>query len=239
MDGKIALVTGSGSGMGRSIALRLAESAVEGVAVHYNTDPERAMETVKAVRKLGKRSAAFQADLTRDSGGRDLMRAVESELGSIAILVNNVGPIRVKPWAEFSMAEWNAVFQENLISAAACMTAVLPGMRSRKWGRIINLGYSRVEQLTAFPTIAPYAAAKTGLLILTRTAARGEASEGITINMVSPGLIEGGVLPRQAKVPVGRLGSFEDVSAAAAFLASEEAGYITGINLIVAGGWKL
>jgi len=238
MDGKIVLVTGSSRGMGRSIALRLAEGA-EGVAIHYRADREGAAETVQAVKSLGKRSAAFQADLNRDQGGAELVEAVENELGPITILVNNVGPILIKPWAEVSMAEWSAVIHGNLISAAACMAAVLPGMRARKWGRIINLGYSRVEQLTAFSTIVPYAAAKTGLLILTRSAARDEAPAGITVNMVSPGLIEGGVLPRQADIPIGRLGTFHDVSAAVAFLASKEADYLTGINLIVAGGWKL
>lgn len=237
-DGKIVLVTGSSRGMGRSIALRLAETA-GGVAVHYKTDFEGADKTVRSIQGLGKRSAAFQADLTRNREGEKLVRAVESELGPIGILVNNVGPILVKPWAQVSMEEWSSVVRGNLGSAAACMAAVLPGMRARKWGRIINLGYSRVEQLTVYPTIAPYAAAKTGLLILTRTAAREEAPDGITVNMVSPGLIEGGILPRQADVPVGRLGTYRDVSSAVAFLASEEAAYLTGINLIVAGGWKL
>ena len=112
-------------------------------------------------------------------------------------------------------------------------------MRKRGWGRIINLGYSRAEQITAFPTIAPYAVAKAGLLILTRTIAATEASLGITVNMVSPGLVEGGVLPKHNDVPSGRLGKFTDVSQAVVFLSSLEAGYITGNNLVVAGGWKL
>ena len=112
-------------------------------------------------------------------------------------------------------------------------------MRDRKWGRIINLGYSRVEQLTSFQTITPYAAAKTGLLILMRAVAVSEASSGITVNMVSPGLMEDGVLPANTNIPAGRLGTFEDVSGAVQFLVSEKAGYITGTNVVVAGGWKL
>jgi 3-oxoacyl-[acyl-carrier protein] reductase len=119
------------------------------------------------------------------------------------------------------------------------MKTALPNMRKKKWGRIINLGYSRVEQLTSFPTITPYAAAKTGLLILTRTAAATEASFGITINMVSPGLLEEGILPKDKRIPAGRLGKGEDVSDAVLFLTSEKSDYITGTNLIVAGGWKI
>jgi 3-oxoacyl-[acyl-carrier protein] reductase len=125
------------------------------------------------------------------------------------------------------------------MSALWCLKAVLPGMRKRRWGRVVNLGYSRAEQFVAFSTIAPYAIAKTGLLILTRTAAASEASSGITVNMVSPGLMEGGLLPEARSVPGGRLGKFEDVSSAALFLISEETGFITGTNLIVAGSWKL
>ena len=112
-------------------------------------------------------------------------------------------------------------------------------MRDRKWGRIINLGYSRVEQLTSFQTITPYAVAKTGLLILTRSVAVSEASSGITVNMVSPGLMEDGILPANTNIPAGRLGTFKDVSGAIQFLVSRKAGYITGTNVVVAGGWKL
>jgi 3-oxoacyl-[acyl-carrier protein] reductase len=112
-------------------------------------------------------------------------------------------------------------------------------MRKKKWGRIINLGYSRAEQLVAFSRITPYAVAKTGLLTLTRTVAASEASFGITVNIVSPGLIEGGVLPEQKDVPRGRLAKFKDVSEAVLFLASEKADFITGTNLVVAGGWKI
>jgi 3-oxoacyl-[acyl-carrier protein] reductase len=119
------------------------------------------------------------------------------------------------------------------------MKDALPGMRRREWGRIINIGYSRVEQLTAFRKILPYAVAKTGLLLLTRSAAAAEAAAGITVNMVSPGLLEGGVRPMDPDIPAGRLGRFEDVAHAVRYLSSPEAAYVTGSNLTVAGGWKL
>jgi 3-oxoacyl-[acyl-carrier protein] reductase len=226
---QIALVTGSTRGIGRDIALSLADTA-SGVAVHFNKNSKAAEEVVAEIKKKGKKSKAFRADLTCEKEALNLIEEVEKYFGKVDILVNNFGPILVKPWEEVTSEEWKEIFQGNLS---------LPGMRKRGWGRIINIGYSRVEQLTAFPTIAPYAVAKAGLLILTRTIAAAEASSGITVNMVSPGLVEGGVLPKHNDVPSGRLGKFTDVSQAVVFLSSLEAGYITGNNLVVAGGWKL
>lgn len=238
MSEKIALVTGSSRGLGKDIALRLTDAAA-GVAVHYKRDARSAGETVRAIEHKGKLSATFQADLTKEAEALRLIESVEKKFGRLDILVNNVGPILVKPWEKVSETEWESVFRGNLMSAVFCMRAALPGMRRRKWGRIVNIGYSRVEQLAGYKTIVPYAAAKTGLLILTRSVAAAEASSGITANMVSPGLMEGGALPSNQDVPLGRLGTFKDVSQAVIFLVSEEAGYITGTNLVVAGGWKI
>jgi 3-oxoacyl-[acyl-carrier protein] reductase len=184
-------------------------------------------------------STAFRADLTKEQEATRLIERVVDKFGRLDILVNNVGPVLAKPWADVSKEEWEYTFRSNLESALFCLKAALPGMKERKWGRIINIGYSRVEQLTAYKNITPYAIAKTGLLILTRSVAASVASAGITVNMVSPGLLEGGVLPPARKVPAGRLGEFKDISEAVLFLVSEEASYITGTNLIVAGGWKL
>jgi 3-oxoacyl-[acyl-carrier protein] reductase len=155
------------------------------------------------------------------------------------ILINNFGPILVTHWEKLYPEDWDLMFHGNLGSAYSCLKAVLPGMRKRKWGRIINMGFSRVEQLVAYRDILPYAVAKTGLLILTRSAAASVISEGITVNMVSPGLMEGGILPKDQNIPAGRLGRFEDVYHAVQFLVSEQAQYITGANLIVSGGWKV
>jgi 3-oxoacyl-[acyl-carrier protein] reductase len=238
MKNKIALVTGSSRGIGRDIALTLAE-AVGGVAVQYFSQKQAALDVVDAIRQKGKRSAAFRADLSGEKGANLLIQRVQERFGRLDILINNFGPILVKPWKKVTTKEWENIYRKNLLSALFCLKAALPGMRRRKWGRIVNLGYSRVEQLTAFTTITPYAIAKTGLLLLTRTAAQTEASAGITVNMVSPGLMEGGVLPKDDHVPAGRLGKYRDVSSAVSFLVSDEAGYITGTNLIVSGGWKL
>lgn len=238
MEDKIALVTGSSRGIGSDIALRLAE-AVGGVAVHYFSHKQAASGVVEAIRQKGKRSAVFRADLSNERSAALLIQRVQKKFGRLDILINNFGPILVRPWKKVSSREWETVYRNNLMSALFCIKAALPGMRRRKWGRIVNIGYSRVEQLTAFTTITPYAIAKTGLLLLTRTVARTEASGGVTVNMVSPGLMEGSVLPNDDHVPAGRLGKFDDISSAVLFLASEDAGYVTGTNLIVAGGWKL
>jgi 3-oxoacyl-[acyl-carrier protein] reductase len=112
-------------------------------------------------------------------------------------------------------------------------------MRARRFGRIINIGYHRVEQLTAFSGIAAYAVAKTALLILTRSAAASELKSGVTVNMVSPGLIEGGMMPPGGKVPPELFGTKRDVAEAVSFLSSDRAGHINGTNLVVAGTWKM
>jgi 3-oxoacyl-[acyl-carrier protein] reductase len=238
MSFHIALVTGASRGMGRAIALRLADE-VSGVAVHYLTRRDEAQDLAAAIREKGKLSAVFRADLTKKAQAAGLIKKVEEKFARIDILVNNVGPFLVKPWDQLEVADWERVLRGNLLSSYFCVKAALAGMRKRRWGRIVNIGYSRAEQLTSFPTIAPYAAAKTGLLILTRTAAVAEAPNGITVNMVSPGLIKGGVLPQARDLFESQLGTFEDVAEAVAFLASDRASSLTGATLIVAGTWKM
>ncbi|UCE20795.1 MAG: SDR family oxidoreductase [Candidatus Aminicenantes bacterium] len=238
MAKRIALVTGSSKGIGRDIAIRLAE-VCSGVVVHYMNNRQAAEKVVNRIKEKGKLSESFRADLTKEKEAVSLIRNVEERFGGVDILVNNFGPILVKPWEQVTSFEWELVLRANLLSALYCLKAVLPRMRKREWGRIVNLGYSRVEQLAAFSTITPYAIAKTGLLILTRSVAASEASAGITVNMVSPGLMKGGILPESRDIPRGRLGKFKDVSHAVLFLVSEEADFITGTNLIVAGGWKI
>ncbi len=234
---RVALVTGAAKGMGRAIALALSRQ-VSGIAVHYLGSENNARKTVAEIEGLGKRAASFGADLTDEGRAADLVRNIEETFGRLDVLVNNVGPFLFKPWQELTGGDWDAMFRGVLESAHFCMKAALPGMRSRGWGRVINIGYSRAEQLGSFPTIAPYAIAKTGLLILTRTAAVSEVANGVTVNMVSPGLMEGGVMP-PGKIPPAAIGKFADVAAAVAFLASDEAAAVTGANVIVAGTWKM
>jgi 3-oxoacyl-[acyl-carrier protein] reductase len=238
MSLRIALVTGAARGMGRAIALRLAED-VSGVAVHYLTRREEALELAAAIRDKGKLSAVFRADLTKKAQAAGLVKKVEERFARIDVLVNNVGTFLVKPWDQLEVADWEKVLRGNLLGSYFCMKAALPGMRKRKWGRVVNLGYSRAEHLGAYPTIAPYAVAKTGLLVLTRTAAASEVANGITVNMVSPGLIRGGALPPMKNISESQLGTYEDVAEAVAWCASDRAAAVTGTNLIVAGTWKM
>ncbi len=238
LKNKIALVTGSSRGIGKDIVLCLSDH-VAGVVVHYGKDREAAESVVKEIKARGKLSACFRADLTREKEAHSLIQRSRDKFSSIDILVNNFGPIFVKPWEKLKTEEWDYVLHANLGSAFGCIKAVLDEMRKKGWGRIINLGFSRVEQLVAYRNIVPYAIAKTGLLILTRSVAASVAGDGITVNMVSPGLMEGGFLPQDQNIPAGRLGRFEDVASAVLFLVSEKAGYITGSNIIVSGGWKI
>jgi len=238
IEGRIVLVTASSRGIGRETAIRLADD-VAAVAVHYKSSMRAAGEVVEEIKKKGKLGRAFAADLDNENEAVGLISAVEAEFGRIDILVNNYGPLISKPWQEATTAEWEAMFRGNFLSALHCLKAALPGMRLRKWGRIINIGYSRVEHLGAFAMIAPYAVAKTALLILTRSAAVSEAESGVTVNMVSPGLIEGGLMPGKKAIPDELIGKRIDVAEAVSFLASQKSSHITGTNLIVAGAWKL
>lgn len=238
LENKIALVTGSSRGLGSDIALRLSEH-VAGVVIHYRRNRDAAMRVAEEIQAKGKSSICLAADLTKEDEARMLIQKAGEKMADIDILVNNYGPLLVKPWEDLKPEDWDHMFHSNLESAFYCIKAVLFGMRKKKWGRIINIGYNRVEQLVAYKRILPYAIAKTGLLILTRSVAASVAADGITVNMVSPGLMEGGVLPKDQNIPAGRLGRFEDVSNAVLFLVSKQASYITGTNLIVSGGWKI
>ncbi|MFZ2055245.1 MAG: SDR family NAD(P)-dependent oxidoreductase [Candidatus Aminicenantales bacterium] len=238
MKNRIALVTGSSRGIGREIAIMLAED-LDGVAVHYKENEKAAAEVVARIEEKGKSAKAFSADLTSEQETNGLVRRVEEHFGRLDVLVNNFGPIIVKPWQELTTVDWEMMYRSVFLSAVWGITAALPGMRGRAWGRIINIGYNRVEQLSAFSKITAYAVAKTALLILTRSAAASEFKAGITVNMVSPGLIEGGIMPAGGKISAEYFGKKTDVAEAVRFLASDRAAHITGTNLIVAGAWKL
>ena len=239
MPSRIALVTGSSRKIGREIALRLAdEPGIAAVGVHYHSDAQAAQDVVRAIKGKGKGSAAFQADLHEESQAKELIARATKEFGRIDILVNDYGPFITRHWDELTGEDWESILRGALLSAFHCLRAALPGMRERGWGRILNIGYSRAEQLTSFPGILPYAVAKTGLLTVTRTAAVSEVASGITVNMVSPGLMKGGALPK-AKIDEHAIGEFKDVAEAVAFLASDRAASITGTNIIVAGTWRM
>lgn len=153
---RVALVTGSSRGLGRDISLHLAQIASK-VAVHFRTNSRASEETVRLVEQKGASARAFQADLMNERQAVELVHRVEHEFETLDILVNNFGPILVKGWAELTTEDWRSVLRANLESAFFCSREAIPGMRERKWGRVINIGYSRVEQLSAFSEIVPYA----------------------------------------------------------------------------------
>jgi 3-oxoacyl-[acyl-carrier protein] reductase len=238
MTEKVVLVTGATGHLGQVVARRLALD-FNHLGLHYFRRQNEADRLVSELRGSGKQAFAFQSDLTSEEGAAALVKMVLEQFGRLDVLVNMPGDIKTKPWDELNQEDWESIFRSNLESAYFCLKQALPVMRRQKWGRVINIGFHLVEHLGSFPGVTPYAVAKTGLLILTRTVAVAEVENGITVNMVSPGLLEGGVLPSSVKLKPGQVGKPEDVAEAVAFLASEKAAGITGTNLLVAGTWKM
>jgi NAD(P)-dependent dehydrogenase (short-subunit alcohol dehydrogenase family) len=239
---RVAIVTGSSRGLGRAIAICLAKCGID-VAVNYRHDEESAYETADRIRSLGRRVIVSRGDLTSPGAADNLIRSTQNDLGEVDIVVNNVGEFFFKRVSEMNYDEWRYVLESNLSSVFFMCRAVLPGMQRRMQGQIINIGLSPTYMIRGAPSIAAYAIAKTGVVVLTRTLAVEEARHNIRVNCVSPGLIDNGYLPPEQKkwmekrVPLGRLGTPEDVANAVAFLTSEKATYISGANLAVSGAW--
>ena len=238
----VALVTGGSRGIGAGIALALGAAGWD-VAVNYRSDAEAAQGVVKALVERGRRALAVAADVTDPDAVAAMVERVEGELGPLGALVNNVGEFFFKPVAAMSYDEWRHVIDSNLTSAFVTSSAVLPRMRARRYGRVVNIGLGPVHHVRAAPNIAAYAVAKTGIVVLTLSMAAEEAPYGVTVNCVSPGLIDNGFLPpdqdgwMRKRVPMGRLGEPAEVGDAVAFLVSEKASYVSGANLTVSGGW--
>ncbi len=239
---RIAIVSGSSRGIGKAIALGLARAGID-IAVHYRSDEDAASETVKEIKSLGRQAIMVQADLTVEGSAQAVITAVSERLGDIDILVNNVGEFFFKPLAATEDAEWRHVLDSNLSSVYRMCRTIIPRMRRRRRGQIVNLGLSPVYMIRGAPNISAYSIAKTGVTVLTRSLAVEEAPYGIRINCVSPGLIDNGYLPPEQKlwmekrVPMGRLGTPEDIANAVTFLVSDQASYISGANLAVGGAW--
>lgn len=239
LTGKIALVTGGSRGIGRAIAVTLAQAGAD-VAVNYQIRRQDANDTCARIRQFGRRAIAIQADVSVAAEVSLLMTAIQSELGSVAILVNNAGVTRPQPIAEITELDWDEILAVNLKSAFLVTQAVLPAMRQARWGRIINL--SSVAAQTGGVVGPHYAASKAGLLGLTHSYAHLLAKEGITVNAIAPALIETEMITsnpnaRPDLIPVGRFGTTDETAAAAVLLARNA--YITGQTLNVNGGWYM
>jgi 3-oxoacyl-[acyl-carrier protein] reductase len=232
LDGRTALVTGASRGIGRAIALALGRAGCR-VAVNYLNRREDA-ET--AAREIG--GIAVGADVSRAAEVRRLAAEVENTLGPVDICVNNAGIARVRTLEQITEDDWNEMLAVNLTSCFLVTQAVLSGMRSRHWGRVINI--SSVAAQAGTVVGVHYAASKAGMLGLTRAYAKMLAKEGVTVNAIAPALIAtdmvtGNPNARVDLIPVGRFGEVGEVAAAALLLAQN--GYITGQTINVNGGW--
>ena len=237
LGSRVALVTGASRGIGEAIALALA-GAGAAVAVNYKSRAADADAVRDRIRALGRRSIAIAADVSHADDVQRLVGEVRAGLGPIEILVNNAGIARAQKLDEITEADWDQIIDGNLKSCFLVTQAVLPDMRSRRFGRIINLS-SVAAQIGG--VISPqYAASKAGMLGMTRYYARHLAREGITVNAIAPALIETDMVTsnpnaRPDLIPVGRFGSVDEVSDVAVMLAGN--GYITGQTINVNGGW--
>ncbi len=245
LEGKVALVTGSSRGIGRAIALELARRGAD-IIVNYRSHAEAAEAVVEAIRGLGRRAALLQADVSCADEAAALVNEGRRALGGLHIVVNNAGITRDNLLMRMEEAEWEEVLRVNLSGVFhVCKAAIRPLMRQR-WGRIINIG--SVSGLMGQVGQTNYAATKAGLIGFSKSLAREVGSRGITVNVIAPGFIptemtakvdEGIQAQIKALIPLQRFGKAEEIAHAVAFLASEEASYITGVVLPVDGGLSM
>ena len=249
LSGKNALVTGGAKGIGEAISRSLAASKAN-LAINYNTSAQRAKSLVEEFRANGLRAVAIQADVSEPDQAERLVSQAQEALGStIDILVNNAGTLIQQSTIEQMTIElWNKVLAVNLTSAMLCSKCVIPGMKQKGWGRIINIS-SISARSGGGPGGSHYSSAKAGMNTLTKSLAKAFGPDGITANAVAPGVILTEMHERfstkesleqlKKMTPLGFLGQPEDVAGLVLFLASDSASYITGETIAVNGGLRM
>lgn len=238
LQNRKALVTGASRGIGKAIALALADAGAA-VAVNYRERSDEGEAVAEVIRKNGGRAAAFGADVSQRSAVQDMVRDIEERLGPIDILINNAGMPAVRSLDDITEEDFDRSIAVNLKSAFLCTQAVVPGMRARRWGRVVNLS-SIGARVGASSVSVAYGAAKAGVEGLTRAYALRLAPEGVTVNAIAPGLIDtemgkplldAGVA---ARIPVGRAGTGDEIAQAVLLLVRNS--FMTGQTLAVNGG---
>ncbi len=242
---KIAIVTGGSRGIGRGIALELAKRGAT-VVVNYNSNADAANEVLEKITSNGGQAMAFKADVGEEEGANALIKAAIDAYGKLDILVNNAGTTRDNLIMLMKTEDFDTVIQTNLRSTWLCSKAAVKSMMRKRYGRIINI--TSISGIAGNGGQSNYSASKAGIIGLTKSLAREVSSRNITVNAVAPGFVLTDLtkdLPSEMtdklneNIPLGRWGAIEDVAYSTAFLASDEAAYITGHVLVVDGGMAM
>ncbi|WP_224270218.1 SDR family NAD(P)-dependent oxidoreductase [Haloprofundus salinisoli] len=235
LSGRTVLVTGSAKGIGRELLLSAADCGAD-VAVHYYSSADEAGDVASEAESRGVSTTTVQGDVTDPESVDGLFSAAESALGTVDVLVNNVGDFAPLHWEDIEFDTWQRVVETNFYGTYLCSKRALSGMREADWGRIVNVGYAGSEKALVYPKNFPYFVAKTGVLMFTRMLAADTQNSEITVNAVSPYVVENSdEFPDE--LPRGRPASFEDVQQAVLFFLDEDSGYISGENVEIDGGW--
>jgi len=246
VNGNIALITGGSRGIGKGIALRLAQGGAK-IAINYHQNEKAARETLDQIHSLGGEGIILQADVSKKGEVDKMFEFIQKNMGLVDILVNNAGEGQLRSQSSTDINEdmWDRLYQVNLKGVFLCCAYALPMMIRKKWGIIINI--SSTAGLTGGSSGAHYAAMKGAIIPYSKALAREYAPSVVTVNVVAPGKIETDLfhatitpeaIPQLVKkIPVGRLGRPEDIAESVFFFASEEAGFITGQVMVVAGGY--